>query len=292
MLDSRNDETFGGVSRSVIRKPFTNLNTGRVSDEAEVSLRSLSMDSREPVIGHADSSYAEEDREKQALTEQSRASKTMDLCSSLTLRKESSDKAVLSHEATAYDPSHVSIKGQVKESSCNELSEGAVPSKTQGTSTSLAWPSSSALSSYCGGATSISAGHGLSPSSFVGSLPSDKSTLNPHAKEFKLNPNAQSFIPSQTPLRPASPVPDSSFYYRANMAALPQVHGMPVSIGIGPSFTAQQAVVFNPQVAPMLQTYFHPNGPQYGQQMITGQPGQVMYMPTYPPEMPYKGRDF
>ncbi|KAL2534177.1 Polyadenylate-binding protein-interacting protein 4 [Abeliophyllum distichum] len=44
MLDSRNDETFGGVSRSVIRKPFTNLNTGRVSDEAEVSLRSLSMD--------------------------------------------------------------------------------------------------------------------------------------------------------------------------------------------------------------------------------------------------------
>lgn len=72
------------------------------------------------------------------------------------------------------------------------------------------------------------------------------------------------------------------------------MHGMPVGIGIGPSFAGPQPVLFNPQAAAMQppQAYFPPNGPQYGQQMIVGHPRPFMYMPSYTPEMPYKGRDF
>lgn len=54
---------------------------------------------------------------------------------------------------------------------------------------------------------------------------------------------------------------------------------------MGPSFPHHQPVIYGPQGTPMQapQTYFHPNGPQYGQQMLLGQPRQVVYMPTYPP---------
>ncbi|XP_057511763.1 protein FAR1-RELATED SEQUENCE 6-like [Actinidia eriantha] len=54
-----------------------------------------------------------------------------------------------------------------------------------------------------------------------------------------------------------------------------------VHVNGGPSF-AHQHVVYNPQMAPMhsSQSFFHPNGHQYGQQMIVGQPGQFFYMPT------------
>ncbi|KAI3789820.1 hypothetical protein L2E82_02624 [Cichorium intybus] len=128
---------------------------------------------------------------------------------------------------------------------------------------------------------------GLSPTSSMGSLTSEKSTLNPHAKEFRLNPNAKSFVPSPAPVRAASPVSDASFYYPPHMHAMPLGIGM----GVGPPFPPHQPVIFGPQGTPP-QTYFHPNAPQYGQQMLVGQPRQVVYMPTYPPEMPYKGREF
>ncbi|KAK6153405.1 hypothetical protein DH2020_013044 [Rehmannia glutinosa] len=112
----------------------------------------------------------------------------------------------------------------------SQVSKAEAPPKQQGTTSSLARPSSFASStSDRGGATSTSARRGLSPSSSVGSLSSEKSTLNPHAKEFKFNPNAKSFMPSQTPLWPSSPVADSPFYYPANMtAALTHMNGMPV----------------------------------------------------------------
>ncbi|KAL8522596.1 hypothetical protein ACS0TY_012658 [Phlomoides rotata] len=244
-------------------------------------------------IGHAESSRVQEDNKKQLVLDQSRASKTEDSDSIQRLKKDSSDEAALSPNATAFEPSHASSKGQEKGSSSNELSNGALPLKTQGTTSSLARPSSSASStSERGGATSTSASRGLSPSSSVNSLTSEKSTLNPHAKEFKFNPNAKSFVPFQTSLRPSSPAPDSPFYYPANVASMTQMHAMPVGIGIGPSFAAQQHVMFNPQAAPMPQPYYHPNGPQYGQQMMIGQPRPVLYMPAYPAEMPYKGREF
>lgn len=100
----------------------------------------------------------------------------------LRLKKDSSDKAALSQNATAFDPSHVSSKGE-KASSTNELSEGALPLKTQGAANSHARPNSSASStSDRGGAASTSASRGLSSSSSVGSLSSEKSSLNPYAK--------------------------------------------------------------------------------------------------------------
>lgn len=106
-----------------------------------------------------------------------------DLHSLQRSKKESSDKVYLSANATAFDPSRPSSRGHDKTLSSNELLEGAVPSKAQGVTVSLPRPSSSASSaSDRGGATSTSAGRGLSPSSSVGSLTSEKSTLNPHAK--------------------------------------------------------------------------------------------------------------
>jgi hypothetical protein len=121
----------------------------------------------------------------------------------------------------------------------------------------------------------------------MGSFSFERSTLNPHAKEFKLNPSAKSFSPLQTPIRPATPSSDGSFYYPAHMTNLPRP---PVSVGAVPSFTAHSPVIINPQAA-------HHNhiitGPQFGQQMMIGQPQQAFFMQTYTPQdMMYKGRDF
>ncbi|PIN24692.1 Protein interacting with poly(A)-binding protein [Handroanthus impetiginosus] len=327
LLDSRNDETFGGVSGSLIGKTLIDM-SGKSNDGTQVTQRpslmgeeqssvaassrkvyhSASEDHAQQLVadlehlsdasrfqgneftGHDDSSYPKEDKEKQKVHDWGQVSKAEDSHSLARSEKESCDKIGLSPNATAFDPSHPSSKGQEKSSSSNELPEGGAPPKAQGTASSLARPSSSASStSDRGGATSTSAGRGLSPSSSVGSLSSEKSMLNPHAKEFKLNPNAKSFVPSQTPLRPSSPAAESPFYYPPNMTAATHMHGMPVGIGIGPSFAAQQPVIFNPHAAAIPQPYYHPNGPQYAQQqMFIGQPRPVLYMPTYPPEMPYK----
>lgn len=100
-----------------------------------------------------------------------------------SLNKEGCHKVGLSPNATAFDPSRVASKGQNKGSSFNEFSEGTACPEAQGTASCLARTSSSASSaSDRGGATSTSAGRGLSPSSSVASLSSEKSTLNPHAK--------------------------------------------------------------------------------------------------------------
>ncbi|KAL3511640.1 hypothetical protein ACH5RR_024357 [Cinchona calisaya] len=247
---------------------------------------------------HAATSDSKEDTGNQMVSEDAQTSKSEDSWLALQQKRESSDKGGLSANATAYAPPRVSSKGQEKSDSSNELLEGIESSKAQVTAqfaNSRVRPSSSASStSDCGGGASASGCPGLSPSSSVGSLSSEKSTLNPHAKEFKLNPNAKSFVPSQTHLRPASPVSDGPFYYAANMAGVPQMHGMPIGLGIGPSFAAHQPVMFNPQAGPTPQSYFHPSGSQhYGRQMMIGHPQQVVYMPaTYTPEMQYKGREF
>ncbi|PSR96189.1 Polyadenylate-binding protein [Actinidia chinensis var. chinensis] len=243
---------------------------------------------------HVGNNYIKESVEKQMLAEEEQMLKSEDLQSSLRAKKDGPSIRKLSPNATSYDRTSLgSSKCLEKMSLPSELSADAAPVKTHGASqsaTSPGWPGSYASStSEFGAVAPTSSCPGLSPSSSMGSFSSEKSTLNPHAKEFKLNPNAKSFMPSQTPLRPASPVSDGFSYF----PAVSHMHGMPVGVGVGPSF-AHQPVIFNPQVSPMQspQAYFHPNGSQYAQQMILGHPRQVLYMSTYTPEMPYKGRDF
>ncbi|KAM0953070.1 putative LsmAD domain, ataxin-2, ataxin 2, SM domain-containing protein [Dioscorea sansibarensis] len=168
---------------------------------------------------------------------------------------------------------------------------GKMSTSTEPSDLSLRPCSSTSSASECLGAGSVSTGPGLSPSSSMGSLSSEKSTLNPHAKEFKLNPNAKSFTPSS--LRPHVSASETSFYYASNMPAVP-VHSLPVGIGIGSSFGGPPTVVYNPQAAQGQppQAYIHPNGPLFAQQMMLGQPRPVLYMPSYPPDMQYKGRNF
>ncbi|KAL9254796.1 Polyadenylate-binding protein-interacting protein 4-like protein [Drosera capensis] len=211
-----------------------------------------------------------------------------DLPTSLETKDKGFDSGGLSPDATTYTPSNVRSNSPEKTSFPNELSDVAVSSKAQDVSQSKAPPGK------VGSSVSSTSGHGVSRSSSGGSFTSEKSTLNPNAKEFKLNPNAKSYVPSQAPLRPLSPVADGSFYFPAGVPSLPHMPGMPIGIGVGPSFVPPQHVIFNPQAAMMQspQAYFPSNGPQYGQPMIIGHPRQVMYMQGYPTELPYKGREF
>uniref|UniRef100_A0A2P2J6P4 Uncharacterized protein n=1 Tax=Rhizophora mucronata TaxID=61149 RepID=A0A2P2J6P4_RHIMU len=93
------------------------------------------------------------------------------------------------------------------------------------------------------------------------------------------------------PVRPPSPISDGSVYFPTAVSGILPMHGMPVGIGMGPSFTGPQPIILNQPVAPMQtpQAYFHPGGPQ---QMLLGQPRQVLYMPSYQPQMPHRGREF
>ncbi|XP_010487187.1 PREDICTED: polyadenylate-binding protein-interacting protein 4-like [Camelina sativa] len=135
---------------------------------------------------------------------------------------------------------------------------------------------------------STSSRPGLSPSSSIGSMTSsEKSTLNPNAKEFKFNPNAKSFKPAQpAAARPQAPIPDPSFYYPGpnHVAPVQQMPGMPpVNYGV-PPYPGNQPpmMMYHPQA------YYHPGGqPQYPQQqMVPGQqqqmiPGQQQPRPVY-----------
>ncbi|XP_055828752.1 polyadenylate-binding protein-interacting protein 4-like isoform X2 [Solanum dulcamara] len=239
---------------------------------------------------HDGASCNEEETRMQMLAEGAHTSIPEDSKSSLRMKKETLDKGVSSMDVSAMSPlpecqekitGSFSEKGPVASSKSQDNARSA---------NSCVRPNCSALSSI--DRTGAASSNELSRSSSVSSFSSEKSTkstLNPHAKEFKFNPNAKSFVPSPT-LRPASPVADNSFYYPAGMAAMPHMHGMSMGVGVGPSFSGHQSVVFNPQSTPAPQPYFHPSGPQYGQQMMIGHPRQVVYMPTYPPESSYKGR--
>lgn len=333
VLDTRNTETFG--SSDTVTKRSTDLTVGKSNDGAWTLSSSSSKDQvhsfqsstgldvccsgsydhakqmaselpfkRSPVsdgesrvpeksVGEqrpGDSNHAKELEDKKMLGEDFHLSKPEDLQSLSNVKKDGSDIGRVSADV---------LKGHEKMSLPGDQSDSAVSCKLQGETQSLnargQLGSSTSSSTECSGSTPAFSGPGLSPSSSVGSLSSEKSTLNPHAKEFKLNPNAKSFIPSQTPVRPQSPVSDSSYYFPPNVSPVPHMPGMPVGIGIGPAYPGPQPVIFNPQIPPMQspQGYFHANGPQYGPQMLVGHPRQqVLYMPSYQPEMPYKGREF
>lgn len=218
-----------------------------------------------------------------------RLSKSEDLQSVLNLKKYGSDKGALSStNATSNAPStHILSKTDGKTGLLGESTREPGSLNSRGRLESC---TSSGSDRRAGVATF--SGPSLSPSSSIGSLSSEKSTLNPNAKEFKLNPNAKSFIPSQAPVRPPSPVSDGSFYFPANVSTVPNMPTMSMGIGVGTSFAGPQPLIYNPQVAQMpSQPYFHQNGPQYGQ--LHGHPRQVLYMPGYLPETPpYKGRNY
>ncbi|KAJ1279183.1 hypothetical protein BS78_04G135700 [Paspalum vaginatum] len=134
---------------------------------------------------------------------------------------------------------------------------------------------------------SVASAPGLSPSSSIGSLTSEKSTLNPNAKEFKLNPNAKSFTPLASLRPPPPPTSDASYYYPNNMPAAPLGPGLPAGMTFPPAYGGQP-VMYQPGTAP--QGYMHPAGAQYGQQMMMGQSRPVYY---YAPEMQqYRGRNY
>lgn len=108
----------------------------------------------------------------------------VDSSSSLTGKKDGSDKDISPH-VNSHPPSRVSSKGNVLNSS-SELVEGPVtgkgPGETQAAASHGRPGSSASTRSDRAVGTAASSAHGLSPSSSVGSLSSEKSTLNPHAK--------------------------------------------------------------------------------------------------------------
>ncbi|XP_042510204.1 polyadenylate-binding protein-interacting protein 4-like isoform X2 [Macadamia integrifolia] len=328
-LDSRNTETFGGSSGTAISISFSDVARGR-TDGAQASSISLSMDdsqSSQSVASKDLHRLSSSDLAKQLASDsvskslsnldgesrmhenqfreqhggksysiESTERKTCHV-SEETQTSKSEDKGGLSPSATAFAPSSsVSSKGEENGSlvgSSDSIGFGKQCGTIKAVNSRGRPGSSTSSISVCVAAPSASSGPGLSPSSSVGSLSSEKSSLNPNAKEFKLNPNAKSFIPFQTPLRPPSPVSEGSFCFPANVSAVPHMHTVPVGIGIAPSF-GHQPVIYNPQATPVQspQPYVNPNGPLYGQQMMLGHPRQILYMPSYPPEMPYKGREF
>ncbi|CAH1422817.1 unnamed protein product [Lactuca virosa] len=289
--DTENNETFGNVSDSIINNQLTHLKSGGSQApslvECQASQTSTSRDFYPSNSLHNESriqdnqnqssqqkagSYYTKEKEDTGkhmpFLEQNEGSKPEESESEsesvLMGKKESSEKG-LSADATAYAPSNNKTHETV---SCSEASVAAAATvKTHEEATT---PQSSSTSESGNAVTAP-------VSSPTSSMASEKSTLNPHAKEFRLNPNAKSFVPLQTPSpSPVAPAPEPSFYYP------PPVSHMQPPVMYGPQTTSYQ-----PQ-----QPYFNPNVPQYGQQMVLGQPRQMVYMPTYPPEMQYKGRDF
>ncbi|XP_042484590.1 polyadenylate-binding protein-interacting protein 4-like isoform X2 [Macadamia integrifolia] len=288
------------ASKDLYRSSSSDHTKKLTSDSVSKSLSTLNGESGLPENQfrerHGGKGYPTESPEWKTLLigEEAQKPKSEDLQSSLNMKKPVSDKGGLSPSATAFAPSSfVSSKGQentILGESSDSSGSGKLSGATQAVN-SRGPPGSSASSTpECVGAPLASNVPGLSPSSSMGSLSSEKSSLNPNAKEFKLNPNAKSFTPTQTVLRPPSPVSENSFYFPANMSPVPHMHGVPV---IAPSF-GHQPMIYSPPATPMQtpQAYVQPNGPLYGQQMILGHPRQVLYMPGYPPEMPYKGREF
>lgn len=90
---------------------------------------------------------------------------------------------ILSPDATAYDPTS-SVSHE--KNALSDISENAASLQqheiTQSMNTRARPGSSTSSTSDCGNAVPVSANTGVLPSSSVGSLASERSTLNPHAK--------------------------------------------------------------------------------------------------------------
>ncbi|KAG1366349.1 polyadenylate-binding protein-interacting protein 3 [Cocos nucifera] len=273
-LDAHNVETFRGSFGSAASRSYSEVLSKQVNSEALASLTCSSADEDSQVPADKDAHVSgftdhvtwptsdslvkssslmdeknrldekktkDQDAEKILLnectdriaSEEAQTSKSEDVHPSTPLKG-------LSASAATYDPSS---SNQINKCPAGESSDSAISGKlssaNEAVNTSLRPGFSTSSTSEHVGAGSVSGG-ALSPSSSVGSLSSEKSTLNPNAKwfivlfifdiqEFKLNPNAKSFMPSAS-LRQHTPVSDGSFYY-ANTS-----HMHDISMGIGVSF--------------------------------------------------------
>ncbi|MCL7028175.1 hypothetical protein MKW94_004292, partial [Papaver nudicaule] len=286
VLDTRNTETFGDSAGAASKRSFSDVARGKTDNLVQASSSSSSaVDEAHSHFNAGRDQYfsASGDRTRQFDSESTQSRVYENKFRELDGRKSNAKESVERKPVNEAQPPHHegSRKSQV-------TTQHVHPRGRSGSS------ASSVAESVQSGATPTLARPGLSPSSSMGSLSSEKSTLNPFAKEFKFNPNAKSFTPSPAPIRPPSPLSDSSYYYPNNVSLVQHMHGLPVGVGMGTSYGGPQPVMYAPQGAPIqpTQTFLHPNGQLYGQQMIVGHPRQVLYMPNYPPEMPYKGRDF
>ncbi|EOA30174.1 hypothetical protein CARUB_v10013292mg [Capsella rubella] len=304
-LDTCNDLTFGSSSISDGQKP---ISSGKGCEE----LQGDSQSSRDNT--NVDQSCS---TSKQQSKDPPAAGSSISE-SQLDERRRTNNNQEVSHNNRSAEES-TSGHGDIDESAKNgggaESASKAVTererqvSQGSGKSKSESSPGQSASrSSESRPAPSTSSRSGLSPSSSVGSMnSSEKSTLNPNAKEFIFNPKAKSFKPVQpAAARPQSPIADASFYYPApsNVPPVQQMPGMPpVNYGVPPYPGNQQPMMYYQQ------PYYHPSGqPQYPQQqqimpgqqqqqmvhgqqqqqMVHGQqqPRPVYYMPQQPP--PYQ----
>ncbi|ONK77280.1 uncharacterized protein A4U43_C02F4920 [Asparagus officinalis] len=318
-------ENFGSSNGSTVPKSFSDISRSKLVEEAHTSPTCSSMNAEAPAEIHYDKDARHfgfgskddnipsadivgqkpqavndksrlhekqtknEDKEKNIFNEcikRTAPEKAQASQDEVTQSSADAEKSCSSTVASIASASSQDVKRSIGEASdCTSVAIEAVDHSHR---------SRTALSSTSDriAAGSVSSGSGLSPSSSIGSLSSEKSTLNPNAREFKLNPNAKSFTPTAS-FRPQVPISEGAFYYSGNISGVPPVHSVPMNVGIGPSYGGHQPV-FNSQSAQLQspQAYIHPSGPMYGQQMMLGQPRPVYYMPAYPPEMPYKGRNF
>ncbi|CAA7035630.1 unnamed protein product [Microthlaspi erraticum] len=306
LLDTRNDQTFGGSSASDGQKPTSSSGKGygELRGDNKSSWKDINVDQS--------CSVSDDHLPSERLSKDFPALGSSNSDNQLGERRNNNNPEVSHSNRSAQESA--SGHGDIKEGAKlgggttsgskavaeRERQVGQVSGKTK---PEISFGQSTSRSSGSRPAPSASTRPGLSPSSSIGSMSSaEKSTLNPNAKEFKLNPNAKSFKPSQPAgARPQSPIADSSFYYPAGpVQQIPP--GMPVGYGIQPQYPGQQQQIMyhHPQ------TYYPPNAqhqyPQQQQQMMQnqqmmmhGQPRPpIVYMPPppYHPENPYnQGRE-
>ncbi|KAL1212072.1 Polyadenylate-binding protein-interacting protein 4 [Cardamine amara subsp. amara] len=303
LLDTCNDLTFGTLSPSDGQKPassgkgceviwgdsqssrnITNVDQScSISDDHTQHLPSEQRSKDFPVPGSSISSESQLD-ERRTNNNQEVSHNNRSAEESISGRGDINEGAKRGGGATSASKDVAEKERQVSQVSGKTKAESSSAQSASRSSESRPGPTTSSRP-------------GVSPSSSIGSMSSsEKSTLNPNAKEFKFNPNAKSFKPSQPAVvRPQSPVADASFYYPGPVPIqhVQQMPGMPpVSYGVQQYPGHQAAMMYHHP-----QAYYPPNGqPQQQQQMMPGQqPRPLYYMqqpPPYQQDMPYnQGRE-
>ncbi|WZZ42467.1 hypothetical protein YC2023_038726 [Brassica napus] len=281
LLDTCNDQTFGGSSTSIVQKPTSSSGQKPTSSSGK-GYGGESCSIADDHAGHLPSEQRSKDFPAQGSMRGSWVSEETTIIQRLPASPEASvsghgdieEGANLGGGGTSSASMTVAEKerqvGQVSGERKSEISFGQ---------------SASRRGSESGPAPSASTRPGLSsPSSSISSLPSsEKSILNPNAKEFK---------PSQSPapVRPQSPIAGGSFYYAAPTPPVQQMPVMPAGYGIQPQYPGQQQLLRYPGHE-YPQTYYPPNAPpqyqQWQQLMMQGQELMMQGQQPRPPDMIY-----